>query len=92
MQLKMLDLELQTTVVASAGWEHDIEPETIGVERLEKVKKELFELESWRGKIYLHEKGRLRQELEAWRKETGIRQKRRLNESLIFKEIILRQL
>lgn len=32
-QLKMLDLELQTIVVASAGWEYGIGPETIGVEK-----------------------------------------------------------
>lgn len=33
-QLKMIDLEQQTTVVASADEEHDIEPETIGVAKV----------------------------------------------------------
>lgn len=67
----MLDLELQTTVVASADWEHDIGSETVGVEKV-RSKKDLYELESWRGKIYLHEIGRLRQKLEAWREEAVI--------------------
>lgn len=37
-QLKMLDRELQIIVVASAVWEHDIGPETIGVEKVRSEK------------------------------------------------------
>lgn len=38
-QLKLLDLELQTIVVASAGWKYGIGPETIGVEKVRRSKK-----------------------------------------------------
>lgn len=38
-QFKMLDFELQTVVVASAGWVHGVGPETLGVEKVRRSKK-----------------------------------------------------
>jgi len=41
---KTLDLELEK-IVGSAGWEKDIRPERISVEKVRRSKKELYELE-----------------------------------------------
>lgn len=52
---KMLDLELEE-IVGSAGWEKDIGLERISVEKVRRSKKELYELESQRGKYSCMEK------------------------------------
>lgn len=51
----MLDLELEE-IVGSAGWEKDIGLERISVEKVRRSKKELYELESQRGKYSCMEK------------------------------------